>query len=311
MKIAIIGTGAMGSIYAARLAEAGHDVWAVDMWEAHVDAINAQGLRVEGPDGVILSKSLRATRQLSDAGPCDLYVIATKASGVATSAQAIAKAIPANAVVLTIQNGLGAGERIAAHLPAHHVMLGVAEGFGASMAGPGTARHTSMKQIRLGMMSGGADPRLEEVANVWRSGGFTIETYEDIEQLIWEKLLCNVTLSGPCTIFGCNVAELRADPERWQVALGCMREAYAVGRTKGVEFSFDDADAYVTAFAERVGTAKPSMLQDFEAGRLSELDAINGAIPPLASQFDIPTPYNNTVCAVIRAHEARLKGASK
>lgn len=309
MKIAIIGTGAMGSIYAARLAAAGHDVWAVDMWEAHVDAINAQGLRVEGPDGTILSKSLRATLQLSDAGPCDLYIIATKASGVAASAQAIAKAIPANAVVLTIQNGLGAGERIAVHLPAHHVMLGVAEGFGASMAGPGHARHTSMKQIRLGMMSGGADPRLDDVANVWRSGGFAIGAYEDIEQLIWEKLLCNVTLSGPCTIFGCNVAELRADPERWQLALGCMREAYAVGRAKGVAFSFDDADAYVTAFAERVGTAKPSMLQDFEAGRLSELDAINGAISPLARQFDIATPHNDTVCAVIRAHEARFKGA--
>ena len=310
MKIAIVGTGAMGSIYAARLAEAGHDVCAVDMWEAHVDAINAQGLGVEGPDGAIISKSLQATQQLGDAGPCDLYIIATKASGVAASAQAIAETMPAHAVVLTIQNGLGAGERIAAYLPADQVMLGVAEGFGASMVGPGHARHTSMKQIRLGMMSGGADPRLEEVASVWRSGGFTIETYEDIEQLIWEKLLCNVTLSGPCTVFGCNVAELRANPERWKVALGCMQEAYSVGRAKGVAFSFDDAQAYVTAFAERVGTAKPSMLQDHEAARFSELDAINGAIPPLARQLDIPTPYNDTVCEVIRSREARFKGAN-
>lgn len=306
MRIAIIGTGAMGSIYAARLAEAGHDVLAVDSWQAHVDAINARGLRVEGPAGMIETGSLRATQRISDAGPRDLYVIATKASGVAACARAVAEIARPDSLVLTIQNGLGAGERIAAHLPARQVMLGVAEGFGAAMSGPGHARHTAMKRIRLGMMTGGADPRLDEVASVWRSGGFAIETYEDIAQLIWEKLLCNVALSGPCTVFGCNVAELRSDPDRWRVAIGCMREAHAVGLAQGVVFGFDDAEAYVTEFARRVGTAKPSMLQDHEAGRLSELDAINGAIPPLASRFGIPTPYNDTVCAVVRAHEARF-----
>lgn len=175
-----------------------------------------------------------------------------------------------------------------------------------SMAGPGHARHTSMKLIRLGRMGGGPDPRLDGVAEAWRSAGFEVETFEDIDRLIWDKLLCNVTLSAPCTAFRCNVAELRADPEKWAVALGCMREAHAVGQARGVAFSFDDAEAYVTAFADRVGRAKPSMLQDHEAGRRSELDAINGAIPPLGAGLGIPTPHNRTLTAVLRAVEARF-----
>ncbi len=123
MKIAVVGTGAMGSIYAARLAEAGHDVWAVDIWAEHIAAINDRGLRVDGPDGEILTRSVKATERLSDAGACDLYVIATKASGVASSARAVARAMGPESVVLTIQNGLGAGERIAQHLPASQVLL--------------------------------------------------------------------------------------------------------------------------------------------------------------------------------------------
>ena len=309
MRIAVIGAGAMGSIYAARLAEAGHDVAAVDTWAAHVAAINSNGLRVEGPDGEILSCRVRAEESLHDVGACDLYIIATKASGVAASALAIAETAPKDAVVLTIQNGLGAGERIAAHLPEPNIMLGVAEGFGASMRGPGHAHHTSMKQIRLGMLAGNSDRRLQDVAELWRSGGFSIRVYEDINQLIWEKLLCNVALSGPCTYFGCNVADLIADPTRWGLALGCMREAYAVGIAENVTFSFDDPEAYVTAFAKRVGSAKPSMLQDHEAKRLSELDAINGAIPQLGKKHAIATPLNDSVCAEIRSREAEFTQA--
>jgi 2-dehydropantoate 2-reductase len=308
MKIAVIGTGAMGSIYAARLSEGGHEVWAVDTWADHVVAMTANGLRVDGPAGTVLARTLSATTDLAEAGVCDLYVIATKAAGVAPAARAIAALDDPAPLVLTIQNGLGAGERLAAHLPGTGILLGVAEAFGASMVGPGHARHTSEKLIRIGEMAGGASDRLDRVAEVWRDGGFEVATFTDITRLIWEKFLCNVTLSGPCTIFGCTVADLRAYPDRWAVALGCMDEAYRVGQARGVTFGFDDAVAYVTEFAIRVGDAKPSMLQDHEAGRLSELDAINGAVPPMAAVLGLATPYNDTVCATIRAREARFAG---
>ncbi len=309
MKIAIIGTGAMGSIYAARLAEAGHTVWAVDKWREHVEVINEIGLRVDGPDGEFFVKTVRATQHLTEAGACDLYIIATKTNAVAAAAQDIAKNLGTQSLVLTIQNGLGAGDKIAQYLPAGQIMLGVAEAFGATMKSPGHVQHTSMKKIRLGAMNSGLDQRLDEVANVWRTGGFEVETYRDIAQLIWEKLLCNVALSGPCTVFDCNVAELRSNSEWWQIALGCMAEAFSVGKSKGIAFSFDDPVAYVTAFADRVGVAKPSMVQDHHKGQPSEIDSINGSIPPLGASLGIPTPYNNTITALVKAREAAFEGA--
>jgi 2-dehydropantoate 2-reductase len=306
LKIAIIGTGAMGSIYAARLSNAGHSVCVIDVWADHVDAMNAGGLTIDGPKGRLQATNIRATRKLPSDETFDLYIIATKSFAVRPSAEAIAKTLTPDAMVLTIQNGLGTGDDVAAFVPKSQIILGVAEGFGASMIGPAHAAHTSMKQIRLGLMQGMEDQKLSRVADAWHDGGFHIEIYDDITQLIWEKLLCNVTLSGPCTAFGRNVAELRAQAAEWNIALSCMKEAYAIGMHLGINFSFDDPLRYVTEFADRVGTAKPSMLQDHEAQRASEIGTINGAILKLGNELNVPTPYNETICAVIRAREAQF-----
>ena len=296
----------MGSIYAARLSNASHSVCAIDVWADHVDAMNAGGLTIDGPEGRLQATNIQATRELPSDEPFDLYIIATKSFAVRKSAEAIAKTLTSGAMVLTIQNGLGAGDDVAAFVPKSQIILGVAEGFGASMLGPAHAAHTSMKQIRLGLMQGADDHRLSRIANTWRDGGFHIEIYDDIAQLIWEKLLCNVTLSGPCTAFGRNVAELRAQAAEWNIALSCMKEAYEIGTQLGINFSFDDPVRYVTEFADRVGTAKPSMLQDHEAQRASEIGTINGAILKLGNELNVPTPYNETICAVIRAREAQF-----
>lgn len=303
MKIAIIGAGAMGSVYAGLFAEAGNEVWAVDLWQAHVDAINASGLRVEGASGDRVVKGIHATSRLADIGACDLYVIATKAAGVAPVAQALAPLLGPDSLILTIQNGLGAGERIAAHAPAQQVLLGVAEGFGASMRGPGHVHHNAMKLIRIGEMSGGESARAEKVAAEWKRAGFDVQCYADIDQLIWEKFVCNCTLSAPCTVFDCTVGELLDHPDHWQIALGCAREAYAMGKAKGIAFSYSDADAYVTDFASRLRGAEPSMLLDHRAGRRSEIDAINGMVATLSPELGIPAPYNQTLSAIVRRRE--------
>ena len=103
----------MGSVYAGLMAEAGHEVWAVDIWREHVDAINRDGLRVEGASGNRVVQGINATSNAADVGECELYVLATKASGVGPAAEMIAPLMGADSMVITIQNGLGAGERIA------------------------------------------------------------------------------------------------------------------------------------------------------------------------------------------------------
>ena len=308
MKIAIIGTGAMGSIYAARFSRAGHEVVAIDIWTDHVDCINRNGLIIEGPDGKIIAKDIKASTKILDLERCDFYIIATKALDLEESIKNLKDQIDLNAPTITIQNGLGAGDIVMKHMPKHTIILGVAEGFGARLIAPGHVTHTANKKIRLGSISQKSKVRkLENIASAWRSSGLKTEIYENIEQLIWEKLLCNVTLSGPCSIFGCNVKELLNDKEHWAFALNCMQEAYSVGLAKGIQFSFEDPIDYVTDFAKRVGSAKPSMLQDFEAKKKTEISFINGAIPSLAAEFRISTPFNNNVCKIIHDAEKRFR----
>ena len=284
-RIAVIGTGAMGSVYAVLLAEAGHQVVAIDGWQDHVDAINADGLRLSGVSGDRAVTTIRAATDLSEAGDCDLYIIATKANGVGDAAGMVASAMRPGALVLTIQNGLGAGERIAAHMPTDNVLLGVADGFGASLKGPGHAHHNAMKLIRLGEMNGGMTERLTALEFLWQTAGFTARAFPDITQLIWEKFVCNVTLSAPCTAFDVNVGGLMANDEAWQLALACAREAHQCGLAEGVDFSFDDIDSYVTDFASLMPDASPSMRLDHLAGRRSEIDAINGMVPVVGARL--------------------------
>ena len=304
MKIMVFGTGAMGSIYAGLLADAGHEVWAVDLWQAHLQAIRTQGLRVEGASGDRMIKTIHATSNPAEAGRCDLYIIATKASGVAAGARAIAPLMGPNSLVLTIQNGLGAGERIAEHMAVENVLLGVASGFGASMKGPGHVYHSAMNLIRLGEMTGGLTARLEALTDVWCQAGFKAKAFEDINQLIWEKYICNVTLSAPCTVFDCTLGELMDDPTLWKIALGCTQEVYALGQAMGINFSFDDPIEYVTTFTARMPDARPSMLLDHHARRRSEIDAINGMAVELGQKLGIPTPYNEVLSAIVRRREA-------
>lgn len=310
MKILVMGVGAMGSVYAALLADVGHEVWAVDTWAAHVEAINTHGLRLEGASGDRVVTTIRATTDVTDVGPCDLCLIATKASGVGPAARAAAPVIGPDALVLTIQNGLGAGDRICQHIAPDNVLLGVADGFGASMKGPGHAHHNAMKLIRIGELGGGLTPRLQRLEQVWQEAGFDARAFENITQLIWEKFLCNVTFSAPCTVFGETVGALMADPDHWAIALGAMAEAFTIAQAKGIPLGFDDPVAYVTAFGAGMPQARPSMLLDHLAGRVSELDAINGIVPVLGKQVGVPTPYNDTLTAILRQREDGFKGAN-
>ena len=131
-KIVIVGAGAMGSIYAGFFAEAGHSVAVVDIWAEHISAIARAGLRLEGASGDRVVPGIGAFRTVEEAGPGDLFVIATKANGVGQAAASIAKVTTPKSLVLTIQNGLGASDRIAQHMATDNVLLGVAEGFGAA-----------------------------------------------------------------------------------------------------------------------------------------------------------------------------------
>ena len=305
MKIAIIGCGAMGSVYAALLADSGNDVWAIDTWEEHISAIKSNGLRVEGASGdrTVL---MNATTNASDAGECDLIIVATKASGVAAAAVAAKSIAGPNSIILTIQNGLGAAERIAESIDTNQVMIGVVGGFGASMKAPGHAHHNGMQLVRIGEMIGGVSDRLEKVVSAWDKAGFTAKGYPDIHQMIWEKFICNVTYSGPCALMNATIGQVQANSDSWSVALSCAREADAVARAKKINLGFDDVESYVRDFGANMPEARPSMLLDHMAQRPSEIDGINGAVPVEAEKIGMKAPINALVSGLIRGREANF-----
>ncbi len=307
MKIAIIGVGAMGSVYAALLADQGkHDVWAIDTWKEHVDAIREKGLRVEGASGDRTVK-VNATTNAADVKDADLVIVATKYDGVGAAAKAALEIAKPEAPILAIQNGLGSADIVADVVGSKRIMMGVVGGFGASMKGPGHAHHNGMEFLRLGEMDGGLTPRLETVANAWRAGGFKVLTFDDIHKMVWEKLICNCTYSGPCAITGLRVGELQASPSAWSIAAACAHEAFQVARAKGITLDFDDPIRYVREFGQKIPGARPSMLLDHLAGRPAEVDNINGAIPREGAKVGVATPVNSVVVALLKGKESGFK----
>jgi 2-dehydropantoate 2-reductase len=296
MKIAIVGAGAMGSVYAGLFASAGHEVWAIDRWREHVDAIRTKGLRLEGASGDRTVR-INATTDSREAGPCELVVLATKAMHVASAAQCVKPLLKSDTPVLSIQNGLGGPDSAASVLGKEKVMVGVVGGFGASMRGPGHAHHNGMELVRLGEFGGPITERLKKVEAVWAGAGFRVKLFDDIDQLVWEKLLCNCAYSGPCAIAECTIGEVMGDADLARVSAACASEGFAMARKKGVKLGFDDPVAYVRDFGSKIPHARPSVLLDLMARRKSEIDVINGAIDG---------PVNQALSALVRAKERRL-----
>jgi 2-dehydropantoate 2-reductase len=305
VKIAIVGCGAMGSVYAGLFASAGHEVWAIDRWREHVEAMRARGLHLEGASGERTVR-VNATSEARDAGACELVIVATKAMHVAAAAEVAKALVGADTTVLSIQNGLGGPETAAGVLGRERVLVGVVGGFGASMKAPGHAHHNGMELVRLGEFSGPVTPRLQRIAELWQGAGFRVKCFDDIDQLVWEKLICNCAYSGPCGITDHTVIEVMEDPDLARVSAACAREAYEVALKKKIKLGFEDPVAYVREFGSKIPHARPSVLLDLMAKRKSEIDVINGAIARVGRELGIAAPVNETVTALVREKERRL-----
>lgn len=304
MKIAVVGAGAMGSVYAGLLAAAGHDVAAVDVNREHVAAIQARGLRISGASGD-RTVPIRATTDPAQVGPVELVVIATKSMAAGAAAGSAAPLIGPDTTVLTIQNGLGAADVVAEVVGDGRLLVGVAGGFGASVVAPGHAHHHGMELIRLGERAGPATERTERVADAWRRAGFEVRTYDDADRLLWEKLICNACFAGIGGLLELTIGEVIDNPYAWSVASRCAQETLDVGRARGVALDIPDCDAYVLAYGGAIPDARPSLLLDLLAGRPTEVEWINGSVPREGAKVGVPAPVNELVTALVLAKQAR------
>jgi len=304
-KVAVVGCGAMGSVYAALMVDAGHEVHAVTLWPDHAAAMASTGLRCEGASGD-RTVPIHASTTTDGIGPCDLVIIATKSFDVEAAARSCLALLGPETIVQTIQNGLGSPEIAAPILGADRVAVGVVGGFSASMRGPGHVHHNGMEMIRFGAFAGLPKQLLQASAKIWEQAGFKVALFDDIKQMVWEKLITNVAFSGTSCTTGLTVGEILTDGDAWSVARGCAEEAIAVAKAAQVRLNVGDPIEHIRKLGGKFPDARPLTLLDYNAGRRCEVDAINGAIPRLGRPLGVTTPVDDTVVGIIRILERRM-----
>jgi 2-dehydropantoate 2-reductase len=287
------------------MVDAGHDVYAVTLWPDHAEAMATRGLRCEGASGD-RTVPIKASTTTDGIGVCDLVIIATKAFDVEAAARSCRPLLGPETIVQTIQNGLGSPEIAGPILGANRVAIGVVGGFGASLRAPGHVHHNGMEMIRFGAFAGLPKQLLQAAANIWESAGFNVALFDDIKQMVWEKLIMNVAFSGTSCTTGLTVGEILGDADAWSVARGCAEEAITVAKACNIKMNVGDPIEHIRKLGKKIPDARPSMLLDYNAGRRCEVDAINGAIPRLGRPLGIATPFNDAVVGIIRSRERRM-----
>lgn len=292
----------MGSVYAGLMSLAGHEVFAITLWPDHAAEMQRSGLRVSGASGDRTAR-VHAATSTAGIGVCDLVVIATKAADVEAAARAALNLLGDSTPVLSAQNGLGSPPRIAAIVGPARVAVGVVGGFGASLVESGHVHHNGMEIVHLASYAGLPRATLEGIADIWRTAGFPATIYDDVEQMVWEKLLMNAAFSAVTCLTGHTVGQVLAEPALWKISQACVHEVATVADARSITLQVGDPVGFVQKLALKIPNSRPSMLLDHLARRRSEINVINGAIPAAAAEVGLKAPINETLSALVTARE--------
>lgn len=304
MKIVIIGAGAMGSLFGARLTLAGEEVWLVDISEETIKIISKDGLTLTSGDGNIVTRP-RATTQVSAAGPADLVIIFVKSWATPAAAAAAKHLLKKDTVVLTLQNGFGNAEILAAELGVGRVIVGTTSQ-GATLLRPGHVMHGGDGETQIGELRGEASPRLKLVADLLTKSGIPAQPVGNIAAFIWGKLIVNAGINAVTALTRLYNGQLAQLDETRELVTAAVQEAVAVAGAVGVTLPFTDPVAKVFSVAESTAGNRSSMLQDILAGRQTEIGSINGVIVQEGERLRVPTPVNRVLTSLIMALDKGL-----
>ncbi len=298
MKVAVLGSGAMGCLYGGALAEAGCDVVLIDVWKDHIDAINASGLKIDGSDGGRTIKNIRGVTRPADAGTADLVVVFVKATMTEQAMRDALSLVGDKTTVLTLQNGLGNVEKLCNVLPASRVIAGTT-GHGSTLVGPGHVRHAGIGDTIIGELDGSRSARIEELAALLEKAKMTAKVSTNVMGLIWTKLIVNIGINALTAVTGLKNGRLVDFPETEELMECAIKEACAVAKAKGIRFEVDDPLEHTKAVAKKTAANRSSMLQDVTAKRATEVSVINGAVVDEGRKLGVPTPVNTVLTNLI------------
>ena len=300
MKIAIIGAGAMGCLYGAKLSTVpGIEIYLLDVWKEHVDAINANGILMEEQGDFITYRNVKASTVAEDAGTCDLAVIFVKSTLTSSAVQSNKAVFGPETIALTLQNGLGNIELIKEVVGESNVIAGTTA-HGATMLGPGRIRHAGSGKTIIGELNGAMPQRIQQIAQTFREAGMETELSDNVYGLVWDKLLVNVGINALTGITKLLNGELLEHPEIVELLEDAVSEGKEVALAQGIKLGFPDPVAHTKDVCKATATNKSSMLQDVLNHKKTEIDMINGAVVREGKKVNIATPVNKTLTNLIK-----------
>jgi 2-dehydropantoate 2-reductase len=298
-RICIVGCGAVGSLFAANLAQLSDiDVWAYDASREHVDAINAKGLRLSGA-GDVLGR-LRATTDAQELPACDFGIVATKAMHTDAAIAATAHAF-ADGYVATVQNGIGNEETLNRHV--ERVIRGTTFPAG-KLVEPGHVQWDVKGETTLGPFGETPLEAVERLADACTRGGMPTNAVRDARGPQWRKVIFNASTNPIGALTGLTHGRVCERPDLRALVSGLVDEGKAVAAAQGIALDADpEALIDHAARPEIAYDHKASMLQDVEAHRTTEIDYLNGGIVRFGREHGVPTPLNEAIWALVKGVE--------
>ena len=304
MKIAVLGAGAMGSIYGGHLSM-NNDVYMIDKKEDLVEKISADGLKLyeNDKDVVYHPKALLSSEGI---GEVDLVIIFVKALYSRAALMENKAIIGDNTYVLTLQNGAGHEDIIEEFVPKERIIIGTTEDNGAILDN-GYVRRGGKGKTNIGMLVEDKKGMLDKVKECFDGCGFDTHIYSNIQQLIWDKLFTNVSLSALTGVLQVPIGFIAEDEYAWNMTVTLIKEAMQVAKAMGLEFDEDEMIERVRNTSINSPEGRTSIYADLKAGRLTEVNTISGAVVKAGDRLGVPVPSHKMIVNMVHAMEDKSK----
>ena len=299
---AVMGAGAIGGYFGGRLAAAGYDVGFIARG-AQLAALQADGLQILSPLGDASIAPVRASDDTAEIGPVDIVFFMVKLWDTEAAAAQLAPLMGPDTVVVPFQNGIESGARIGAVIGADRVMPGAAF-IPAAIERPGVVRHAGgFARLVFGEVDGNRSPRAESLLKAVETAGIDATLSPSIGDVLWQKFVMLASHAGVSTLARRPSGEILGDADLRATVAAAMTEVVAVGEAEGAAFPDDFLDQQMVLLDKFPAKVKPSMLQDFDAGRRIEIDGLSGTVVRLAAAHGVAVPVHRTIYAALKPYK--------
>ncbi len=304
MRIAVMGTGAVGGYFGAKLATAGHELAFIARGR-HLQALRANGLRVTSANDDLQIDNAQFTDDTATIGKVDLILFCVKSYDTETTAEQIRPLVNDRTLILSLQNGIDNPEKLA-HVYHPEQVLPAVVYIGAQLTSPGVITHANGGRIIFGQSDGGVSASSTLLRQILSAAGIPCEISAEIHKIQWIKLLWNAPFCAIGCLARANVKQIVESASLTALALDCMTEVQGAARARNIDLRREQFDEIMT-FSRTLGEFKPSMLQDLEAGKPLEYEAFNGIVVQMLRRAGTMAPINQVFYATLKFLDQRIR----